>query len=266
VNNYFDYLTGAIPQILNSFGPVFESMGQGMLGGIDIALILWVGFRVFFGGMSGSKVMTVLVLIVVTSTLMTYYSTPLPVLGVSFRSLPTSQAAAMTAMISSAQNDDLQQAFTAIEGKLEAPSWYDVLGVFVFVILQIVLIVARALTLFAVSYGFLASATLGIFGPFFIPFLLVPGMDWMFWGWVKSYIQYAFYPVVASAYTLLGGRMIVAFCQAQNVGSADVKLSQIFVPLLVVLVVYCYGILKLPSLVSSMFGGRSGEGAGPGMR
>jgi type IV secretory pathway VirB2 component (pilin) len=86
----------------------------------------------------------------------------------------------------------------------------------------------------------------------------------MFWGWLKSFVQYAFYPLVANAYTLIFGQVIIAFCTRQLADGTS--LSQVFFPLLVVFVVYIYGIFKLPSLVNSMFSGRSGESAGPGLR
>ena len=47
-------------------------------------------------------------------------------------------------------------------------------------------------------WGYLGVIVSVILGPLFIPFLLVPTMDWVFWSWVKSIIKAAVYMMVAA--------------------------------------------------------------------
>ena len=35
------------------------------------------------------------------------------------------------------------------------------------------------------------------------PVMIVPKLDWLFWGWFKSFIQYSFVPVVAIAFLMI---------------------------------------------------------------
>ena len=38
-----------------------------------------------------------------------------------------------------------------------------------------------------------------ILGPLFIPFLLVDKLSFLFWGWLRAFIGFSFYKVVAAA-------------------------------------------------------------------
>jgi hypothetical protein len=126
---------------------------------------------------------------------------------------------------------------------------------------MLLIALAQGLTIAIITYGFLAAATAGLVGPFFIPFFLVPGMEWMAWGWLKAFIQYAFYGVVANAYTFVMMQALLKFCPDCGPQLQAGEIATYFVPLLVLLIAYIYGMLKLPSLVSSLFSGRSGESA-----
>jgi ATP-dependent exoDNAse (exonuclease V) alpha subunit len=43
------------------------------------------------------------------------------------------------------------------------------------------------------------DASIGLLGPIFIPFLVFDKLDWLFWGWLKAYLGFSFYKVVAAA-------------------------------------------------------------------
>ena len=54
-----------------------------------------------------------------------------------------------------------------------------------------------------IAFGLIASAVCGLLGPIFVPFFIVPKLEWLFWGWLKSFIQYSFIPVVAIAFLMI---------------------------------------------------------------
>jgi hypothetical protein len=88
-------------------------------------------------------------------------------------------------------------------------------------------------------------------------------MEWLFWGWLRALLQYAFYPVVANAYVFVMGSLLVNFIDRAGMDLSGPRLAALFFPLLFVLISYCYGLLKIPSLVNSMFTGKAGESALP---
>ena len=96
-----------------------------------------------------------------------------------------------------------------------------------------------------------------------IAFFIVPGMEWLFWGWLKCLIQYAFYPVVANAYLFVFGNLLIHFVDAHPAPYDGLNMAVMFFPLVMLLLAFTYGILMIPSLVNSLFTGRSGESALP---
>jgi hypothetical protein len=102
-----------------------------------------------------------------------------------------------------------------------------------------------------------------LLGPVFIPFFIVPKMEWLFWGWFKAFLQYAFYPVVANAYLFVFGNLLIHFVDAHPPPYDGATILLLFTPLLFLLIAFTYGILKIPSLVNSLFSGSSGESAFP---
>ena len=63
------------------------------------------------------------------------------------------------------------------------------------------------------SFGIIASAICALIGPLFIPFFIVPTMEWIFWGWLKSFVQYSFIPVIANAFISVSERFLSRYLQ-----------------------------------------------------
>jgi hypothetical protein len=115
-----------------------------------------------------------------------------------------------------------------------------------------------------IAFGYVAAAVSVMLGPVFIPFFIVPKLEWLFWGWLKSLLQYAFYPVVANAYIFVFGQLLIHFVDSHPPPYDGATLAVLFLPLLFLLIAFTWGVLLIPSLVNSLFAGRSGESAVPG--
>ena len=76
-------------------------------------------------------------------------------------------------------------------------------------IVIILLAAAQAIAIVVIAYGFIATAVCVLVGPVFIPFFIVPKMEWLFWGWFRCFIQYAFYQVIAAAVVYVIGNLIL---------------------------------------------------------
>jgi len=75
----------------------------------------------------------------------------------------------------------------------------------------VLIVLAQAAIYAVIAFGYIAQAVAVLLGPVFIPFFIVPQMEWMFWGWLKSFLQYSFYPVVANAYLYVFGNFLLNF-------------------------------------------------------
>ncbi|HEV2234874.1 MAG TPA: type IV secretion system protein [Terriglobia bacterium] len=109
----------------------------------------------------------------------------------------------------------------------------------------------------------IASAVCVLVGPIFIPFFIVPQLDWLFWGWLRSFIQYAFYQVIAAAAIYIIGNILTGFMNLYN--GQPIPVSQqaaLLPPLFIVTVASVYTLIKVPMLTSHIFSGSAGGSAG----
>jgi hypothetical protein len=81
----------------------------------------------------------------------------------------------------------------------------------------------------------------------------------MFWGWLKSFIQFAFIQVVAFAYLMIFERFVFQFLTTVPVGITEDQYLLYGVQSIVVIATFALGTLLIPSLTGAIF---SGGGAG----
>src|ERR671923_63207 len=109
----------------------------------------------------------------------------------------------------------------------------------------------------------IGSAVCALLGPIFVPFFIVPKLDWLFWSWFKAFVQYSFVPVVAFAFLMIFERFIFQYLTTLPPGITEDYYLVYGLQTLVVIGVFCLGILMVPSLTSSIFSGRGGESIFP---
>jgi type IV secretory pathway VirB6-like protein len=127
----------------------------------------------------------------------------------------------------------------------------------------IMIILAEAAVFLVISFGYIASAICVLLGPVFIPFFIVPSLDWLFWSWLKSFVQYSFMPVVANAFILVFERFLSGYLQTLPPALRLEEQLLFGVHAVMILVTFTVGVLLVPSLTSSIFSGRSGEAVTP---
>src|SRR5213078_1329841 len=118
---------------------------------------------------------------------------------------------------------------------------------------------AQAAVFAVIAFGYVAAAVAVLLGPVFIPFFIVPHMEWMFWGWLKSLIQYSFYQVIAQAFVVVFGSFMLRAIDAFPPPYTVDKILVGGFHLIFLFIAFIYGMLKVPSLANSLFTGRSGE-------
>ena len=96
-----------------------------------------------------------------------------------------------------------------------------------------------------------------LIGPIFIPWFIVPKMDWLFWGWLKAFIGFSFYQVVASAFIFVFSKVVIGMFYV--IGTLSLSNIVTLLPALLTLTLVCvYGLHKIPELTASILGGRAG--------
>ncbi len=121
-----------------------------------------------------------------------YYNTPIPGVGVSFHNLVTNEAQFLSGQIDQAQLQTVVARVADFESRMDSPTWGDILGTAIYVIVTILLAAAQAVAIVVIAYGFIATAVCVLVGPVFVPFFIVPKMEWLFWGWFRCSL---FHPI-----------------------------------------------------------------------
>lgn len=192
-------------------------------------------------------------------SLLAFYTAPLPGLGVSFIHLVLDQVQFMVGQMNQARVQELIETLNEVEMNLPYPTPYEIFAIARYMILTVCIIAAQAVTLVVIMYGYVATAVIVLVGPVFIPFKIIPQMDWMFWGWLRAFIQHAFYQFVATAYIFVFGDFLLQILGAHNGPLSAYDMAALFLPLVLVLVTFILGTIKVPALTYSIFAGRGGE-------
>jgi type IV secretory pathway VirB6-like protein len=191
--------------------------------------------------------------------LIAFYQSPIPGIGVSFSHLITDQAHAFANILDA---ESLELVFDHLDQLWQdfiQPDAWAILANLLYWLLLIVVTLAKVISLAVVAFGLIASAVCTLVGPIFVPFFIVPKLDWLFWSWFKAFIQYSFIPVIAFAFLMIFERFIYQFLTTIPPGITEDQYMLYGIQALVVIGVFTVGILLVPSLTSSIFSGRGGE-------
>jgi len=270
MHDLFAFLT----DLMTQHASLFESMGQNMFRGFAIILIVWFGVKSALASASGGHASgfhfdhfaALLLTIAFGFGMMTFYSHPIPGFGVSFYHLIIDQGLELSRQMDHAMVDEIWDRLSNLYWGMETPGLtlaLNILQVLRYLVTTLCVVAAEAAVFGVIAFGYVAAAVAVMLGPIFIPFFIVPHMEWLFWGWLKSLIQYAFYPVVAQAYLFVFGNLLIHFIDSHAPPYDGAWLAILFAPLVMLLCAFTYGILKIPMLVNSLFTGRSGESAPP---
>jgi type IV secretory pathway VirB6-like protein len=268
IDDLFSFLT----QLMTQHASLFETMGQNMFRGFAVILICWYGIKSALSSAGGGPMNgihfesfgSLLLTIAFGFGMITYYSQPIPGMGISFYHIIVDQGLNLSNQLNHSLVQEVWDRLNTIYFGMEMPALSIVLNVMEVIRYSVVILclIAAATAIFAViAYGYVATAIAVLLGPIFIPFFIVPQLEWLFWGWLKAFFQYAFYPVVANAYLFVFGNLLIHFVDAHPAPYDGATILILFFPLVLLLLAFTYGILKIPSLVNSLFTGRSGESA-----
>ncbi len=268
MNDLFAFLS----DLMTQHAALFETVGANMFRGFAVILIVWFGVKSALASAGAGhgplfhfdNFASLLFSIAFGFAMITYYSHPIPGFGVSFYHLIVDEGLDLSNQLNHSLVQEVWDRLTGLYWGLEVPVLaLNLLEILRYALTVLCLVAAQAAVFAVIAFGYVAAAVAVMLGPIFIPFFIVPHMEWLFWGWFKSLIQYAFYPVVANAYLYVFGNLLIHFIDSHPAPWDGATLLVLFFPLVLLLLAFTYGILKIPSLVNSLFTGRSGEAAMP---
>jgi hypothetical protein len=263
--DFLQYIFQAINNLLTENLGFFDTMGQNLFRSFATILVVWYGVKSALSAAGGrspfhfDNFATLLLTLSFGFAMVNYYNSPIPAVGASFHNLITNESEFLANQINQNSLQNVEQGIADFEARIDSPGFGDFLGTAIYTVVVILLAAAQAVAFVVIAFGFIATAVCVLVGPVFIPFFIVPKMEWVFWGWLRCFIQYAFYQVIASAVIFIIGNLIIGSLQLPPAGTlSTVQLMAWFPVLFVVFLASIYALLKIPMLTNHIFSGTSG--------
>jgi hypothetical protein len=263
--DYLQFIFQAINTLLTQNLGFFDAMGQNLFRMFATILVAWFGIKTALSAASGrggfrfENLASLLLTISFGFAMVNYYSNPIPGMGTSFHNLITGESEFLANKITQTQLQVVVERVADFESRMDSPGFGDFLGTLIYTAVTILLAAAQAIAIVVIAYGFIATAVCVLVGPIFIPFFIVPSLEWIFWGWFKAFIQYAFYQVIAAAVVFIIANLILGTMNLQPNGTiSTTQLLEFFPVLFITFLAAIYALLKIPTLTNHIFSGTSG--------
>ncbi len=263
--DYLKFIFQAINNLLTQNLGFFDAMGQNLFRSFATILVVWYGVKSALSSASGKHFLhfdnfaSLLLTISFGFAMVNYYSAPIPGVGTSFHNLITDESQFLANKINQTELQTVEERIADFEIRMDSPGLADVLGTVIYVVIIILLAAAQAIAIVVIAFGFIATAVCVLVGPVFIPFFIVPKLEWLFWGWFRCFIQYAFYQVIAAAVVYVIANLILGIMDLQPKGTiSTVQLLEAFPVLFITFLASIYSLLKIPALTNHIFSGTAG--------
>src|SRR5215471_15206505 len=185
----FAFLT----QLMTEHAALFEAMGNRMFRAFAIIMIVWFGVKSALSAASGSQVAvfhfdrfaSLLLTIAFGYGMITYYSQPIPGFNVSFYHLIIDQGLDLANQLDHSLVQEIWDRLSNLYWGMETPALtlaLNMLEVVRYTVTILCIVTAQAAVFAVIAFGYVAAAIAVLLGPIFIPFFIVPQMEWLFWG------------------------------------------------------------------------------------
>jgi hypothetical protein len=253
----------AITGLLQTHEPVFIDFGMTLFLAFATILIAWQGIRMMFQQDSLGDHMfdfaRQLMHISFGFALIRYYESPIPGVGTSFTNLITDQAHYFATVLETSSLELVNRHLDVLWSRFIQPDPWAILPILFYWALFGLVLFAKILSLAVIAFGLIAGAVCALLGPIFVPFFILPKLDWLFWSWFKSFVQHNFVQVVALAFLMIFERFLFAFVSTLPNGITERQYPIYLVQALVIVGTFALGILLVPSLTNSIFSGHGGQ-------
>jgi type IV secretory pathway VirB6-like protein len=269
------WITQACDTLTSTASPPIDALGLRICIALATIMLVWFGVQEALAsanggpGFSMGKFLNFFLLITFAYTMVKFYDSSIPGVGYSLRGFINGGAQYLVSVIGTDSVTSIQNTLNQAQSssgpgitKALMNPYYAI----VFVIIQVLIAVLSAVVSAIIAYGAIASAAIGLLGPVFIPFLVFNKLEFLFWGWLRAFIGFCFYKVLAAAVFSILAHVLAEY-YTQLVAFSDPGNMVQELPLLILLVlVNVYILFKIPAMTQSLFSGHtSGGSSGLGM-
>jgi hypothetical protein len=260
IKNGCDNLTATV-------APSVDSLGLHMVIALATIMLVWFGAQEALASAQGgpgfniAKFLNFFLLITFAYCFVRFYDGAIPGIGYSLKGFVSGGTSSLVDFIG---NDSTQEVQDTIRTALAqvgdmSPSFTEPYKLLCSYTVQIVLSILTALIAVIIAYGAIAATIVGLLGPVFIPWMVFGKTDFLFWGWLKAFLGFEFYKVVAAATMSVMSHLLISYLTsgAMNVSSPE-KLVTLMPALLMLCFVVGFILLKIPAMTAALFSGHTG--------
>ena len=200
IKNGCDNLTATV-------APSVDSLGLHMVIALATIMLVWFGVQEALASAQGgpgfniAKFLNFFLLITFAYCFVRFYDGAIPGIGYSLKGFISGGTSSLVDHIGNDSTQEVQDAIHNALGQVGAlsPSLTEPYTLLCTYTVQIVLSVLTALIAVIIAYGAIGATIIGLLGPVFIPWMVFGKTDFLFWGWLKTFLGFEFYKVVAAA-------------------------------------------------------------------
>ena len=247
--------------------PSIDSLGLRMVVALATIMLVWFGVQEALAsaqggpGFSLAKFISFFVLITFAYCFVRFYNGSIPGIGYSLKGFISGGTSSLVDYIGNDSTQEVQNTIHAALSKVGnlSPSFTEPYTLVCSYTVQISLCILAGLIGVILAYGAIGATVIGLLGPVFIPWMVFEKTDFLFWGWLKAFVGFEFYKVVAAATMSVMSHLMITYLTsgAMNVNDPQ-RLVYLMPGLLMMCLVAGFVLLKIPTMTASLFSGHVG--------
>jgi len=272
----FDLIAQGCQSLAATAAPSITAIGIHIVIALATMMLVWFGVQESLtsaqggAGFSVGNFISLFMLLTFAYAMVNYYDSAIPGLGFSIKGFIDGGTANLVNVIGADGSTTMLNQIHEASSKTGPSMLTSIMSPYysiVYFAVQFLMAILAAVVSAIIAYGAIASTIIGLLGPLFIPFLVFDKLDWLFWGWLKAYLGFSFYKVVAAAAMNVLSHVLTSYYIQLGQSVSDPSLIVQTLPLLILLVlVNVYILFKIPAITQSLFSGHtSGGGSGLGV-
>jgi len=260
IKNGCDNLTATV-------SPSVDSLGLRMIIALATIMLVWFGVQEALASAQGgpgfnvAKFLNFFLLITFAYCFVRFYDGTIPGIGYSLRGFISGGTSSLVDYIGSDSTQEIQTTIHTALAKAGtlSPSLTEPYTLLCTYTVQIVLSILTALIAVIIAYGAIGATIVGLLGPVFIPWMVFGKTDFLFWGWLKAFLGFEFYKVVAAATMSVMSHLLISYFTSGAMNMDNPQNLVFLMPgLLMLCLVAGFILLKIPAMTATLFSGHTG--------
>src|SRR5206468_3083460 len=241
-----------------------DALGLHIVISLATIMLVWFGVQEALASAQGGpgfnlgKFMNFFVLITFAYCFVKFYDSSIPGIRYSLKGFISGGTSSLVDYIGNDSTQEVQNTIHTAVGKIGSlsPAFTEPYTLLCTYTVQVVLSILSGLILVILAYGAIGATIIGLLGPVFIPWMVFDKTDFLFWGWLKAFLGFEFYKVVAAATMSVMSHLLINYLTsgAMNV-DAPQRLITVMPGLLMLCFIAGFVLFKIPTMTASLFSG-----------